>query len=126
MSGNNQWVVLANKLEILDTPGILLPSIENKEEIYKLYATHSLQENAELNVFSLEYLFLNCEEFREAILDFYSFKKEKNNIAPYTEADWQKLLVEIGKKISLANPTNLHQRILNEFREGKFGLKKLL
>ena len=81
----------------------LLPSIENKEEIYKLYATHSLQENAELNVFSLEYLFLNCEEFREAILDFYSFKKEKNNIAPYTEADWQKLLVEIGKKISLAN-----------------------
>ena len=73
---HNQWVVLANKLEILDTPGILLPSIENKEEIYKLYATHSLQENAELNVFSLEYLFLNCEEFREAILDFYSFKKK--------------------------------------------------
>ena len=50
-----------------------------------------------------------------------SFKKEKDNIAPYTEADWQKLLVEIGKKNSLANQTNLHQRILNEFREGKFG-----
>ena len=73
-------------------------NIENKEEIYKLYATHSLQENAELNVFSLEYLFLNCEEFREAILDFYSFKKEKDNIAPYTEADWQKILVEMEKK----------------------------
>ena len=74
--------------------------------------SHSLQENAEL-IFLLEYLFFECEEFR--FLDFYSFRRKKR----VTEADWQKLLVEIGKKISFQ--TNLHQRILNEFREGKFG-----
>ena len=67
---------------------------------------------------------MNCEEFREAILDFYSFKKEKDNIAPYTEADWQKLLVEIGKKISLANPTNFIKEYSMNFVRAN--LEKLL
>ncbi len=118
---HNQWVVLANKLEILDTPGILLPTMENQEEVYKIYAAHSLQENEELNVLSLEYLFLKCKEFREAILDFYAFKKEKDSTTIYTETDWQELLPEIGRKTSLVNFTNLHQKILKDFRSGKLG-----
>ncbi len=38
-----QWIKIANKIELLDTPGILSPELENEEKAYKLAITGAIK-----------------------------------------------------------------------------------
>lgn len=108
---HSQWVRLAEKMEILDTPGILPLSIENEEMLYKLYFTGALQEKNQLNFFSLEYLFEKYEKLKLGIFDRYQITEN---------LDLFQTIKQIQNKHPLSTE-NLYQKILLDFRQGKLG-----
>lgn len=103
----SQWVKLPYQIEILDTPGILPVCAPTKDAFHKLYATHALQQNSELEVLSFEYLFENCLLFREAILKKYNLENKD------AETMIEKMILKYRDK------ENFYQKIFTDFHQGQ-------
>ncbi len=116
-----QWIS-AQGLDILDTPGILWPKIENRDAAEKLAVTGAIKDEI-----------LDSEELAVRLLDIlkaYGYEKqvaERYKLTLPLEENTLDLLSLIGKKrgfIISGGETNTERTaavLLDEFRSGKIG-----
>ena len=70
---HSQWFILGNKLELLDTPGILTPHARNEEELLKLILIKAVKEEQRVKTLASSYLlekyhhYKLLEEFKERL-----------------------------------------------------------
>jgi len=122
-----QWIRLSDKLELLDTPGILPPKLRNRQEALNLAVTGTLPQDI-----------INAEEAALHLLKWLcleapqELKLRYNLTSPLTGEDGsplpgELLLQEIGErrglllsggKVSLEEASKL---LLAEFRNGRLG-----
>lgn len=115
-----QWICSGEKLEILDTPGILWPRLDDGEMALKLAATGAIKkevfDSGEVTRWILGWLIRNQER---SLKDHFQLE----DLTP----DSDLLLEMIGKKRGLLAAGGIVDRlrtadhILKEFREGKLG-----
>ncbi|HAG09680.1 MAG TPA: ribosome biogenesis GTPase YlqF [Desulfotomaculum sp.] len=117
-----QWLRVSQKqnIELLDTPGVLWPKLDDPVSAFKLAVTGAIKEEI-----------FDVEEAAGELLTWLSQYRPQAIMQPYqlTEipADKQLLLVQIGKKRGFLDPggiINCHKaavHLLREFREGALG-----
>lgn len=114
-----QWVRLKEGYELLDTPGILMPKLEDQTAAARLAIAGSIRDEI-----------LNTEELSCILLGFLSEKypdnlKERYGIIPDKEP--YELLLEIGRKRGFVikggetDELRTANMLLEEFRNGKIG-----
>ena len=129
---SKQWIRINEKVELLDTPGVLWPKFENEEVALNLSFTGTIKDDilaqTEIAYQLLRYLLHN---YIENVSDRYNFKKEEleeilsqdneENINIY------EVMQNIGKKRgALISGGNIDDEktskiILEDFRAGKLG-----
>ena len=129
---SKQWIRINDKVELLDTPGVLWPKFENEEVALNLSFTGTIKDDilaqTEIAYQLLKYLLHN---YIENVCDRYNFKKEEleeilsqdneENINVY------EIMQKIGKKRgALISGGNIDDEktakiILDDFRTGKLG-----
>lgn len=115
-----QWIKIDNNIELMDTPGMLWPRLDNKELAMHLAYVGTIGDNAidneEIAYSLLEYLMHNypkkLEERYNVELDGKETLKILNEIARKRGAILQ------GNNINMQKVSDI---ILNEFRSGKLG-----
>ena len=113
-----QWVRINNKIELLDTPGII-PSIQqDQKKAIKLACVNSIGENAYDNEFVASELLkiLKEEGYENIVRNYYRLQEDK-------ELTIDNIALARNWLIKGANPDMLRasQFILTDFREGKIG-----
>lgn len=118
-----QWIKVSNKFELLDTPGILQSSYEDKQKTINLALVGSVNENIlpedELSLFLLDFL----KKYYPSEL------KQKYNLLD-VQIDNREILNEIAQRRGLINKSGLDiarasKLLLNEFKNGKIGRMSL-
>ena len=129
---SKQWIRINDKVELLDTPGVLWPKFENEEVALNLSFTGTIKDailaQTEIAYQLLRYLLHN---YIENVCERYNFKKEEleeillqdneENINVY------EIMQKIGKKRgALISGGNIDDEktakiILDDFRNGKLG-----
>ena len=129
---NKQWIRINDKVELLDTPGVLWPKFENEEVALNLSFTGTIKDDilaqTEIAYQLLKYL---LKSYLENVCDRYNFKKEEleeillqdneENINIY------EIMQMIGKRRgALISGGNIDDEktskiILDDFRTGKLG-----
>ena len=115
-----QWIKVAEEIELMDTPGMLWPKLENKDYAMHLSFVGAIGDNAidkeEIAYYLLDYLIKNNPERINLRFNIESEQKETMEI-----------LEEIAKKRgALLSGGNINMQkvseiILNEFQSGKLG-----
>ena len=115
-----QWIKVAEEIELMDTPGMLWPKLENKDYAMHLFFVGAIGDNAidkeEIAYYLLDYLIKNNPERINLRFNIESEQKETMEI-----------LEEIAKKRgALLSGGNINMQkvseiILNEFQSGKLG-----
>ena len=129
----NKWIRVNNKIELLDTPGVLWPKFENKETALYLSFTGTIKEDildkVEIAYELIKYLIKNNQKDR--LIKRYGITSEK--ITQIEESDMEEnqkyysVLLEIGRKrgaiISGGNidEEKVSRILLEEFKGGKLG-----
>ena len=113
-----QWARINNKIELLDTPGII-PSIQqDQKKAIKLACVNSIGENAYDNEFVASELLkiLKEEGYENIVRNYYRLQEDK-------ELTIDNIALARNWLIKGANPDMLRasQFILTDFREGKIG-----
>lgn len=118
----NQWVRLDDKIQLLDTPGVLWPKLDNE-----LYARHlayigtikdEVIDMEELSVYLIEEL---VKEYKELLYNRYKISED------FTYDMTYELLEEIGRKRGClvkggeVDFTKVANILFEEFRSGKIG-----
>lgn len=123
-----QWIRINNKIELLDTPGVLWPKFDNEEVGLKLAYTGSIKdeiiEKTEVAYRLIKYLDDNYPEklYAKYKIDNEEVSKIKNNSNYYFD-----LMQLIGKKRgALISGGNIDDEkvaniILDDFKNGKIG-----
>lgn len=111
-----QWVRLKEKIELLDTPGILWPKLEPKETALNLAYTGSIKEDnlerVEIAFYLLKYL---LKEKRQNLINRYSISNEEiEEILNNKENLENENIVEIMHKIGKKRGAILSGGIINE------------
>lgn len=119
-----QWVHLGDQLDLLDTPGVLWPKLEDQVSAYRLAATGAISDTVfdmETVVFSLiEEVRLHYPQALQARFSLTDLSTSRENI-----------IGTIGRKRGCLKKGNeldwekTYKVILKEFREGKWGLISL-
>lgn len=129
---SKQWIRINEKVELLDTPGVLWPKFENEKVALNLSYTGSIKDDllaqTEIAYQLLKYLLNN---YIENVCERYSFKKEEleeilkqdneENINIY------EIMLKIGKKRgAIISGGNIDDEktakiIIDDFRTGKLG-----
>ncbi len=111
-----QWVRVHEKIELLDTPGIIPMKQENQEAALKLAFVNSIGENAYDNEYAaVELLKILGAKYEQNLRDYYNLKDYDITIENIALArNW---IVKEGKP----DITRCAQFILTNFREGKIG-----
>ena len=127
-----QWIRLNEKIELLDTPGVLWPKFESETQALNLAFTGTIKddvlEQTEIAYQLLKFLITN---YKQNILNRYNFKQEDiDNILeqdiPENERIYE-IMQLIGKKRGcLISGGNIDDEktarvILEDFRSGKMG-----
>lgn len=129
----NKWIRVNNKIELLDTPGVLWPKFENKETALYLSFTGTIKEDildkVEIAYELIKYLIKNNQKDR--LIKRYGITLEK--ITQIEESNMEEnqkyysVLLEIGRKrgaiISGGNidEEKVSRILLEEFKGGKLG-----
>ncbi|EJU19564.1 ribosome biogenesis GTP-binding protein YlqF [Peptoanaerobacter stomatis] len=118
---SQQWLKIKGDIELLDTPGILWPKIEDKITAQKLAFLGSIRDQ----VIEIEDIYY---EFIKFLIEN---KKQKNLFEEFEinfdETDFEKISEIIAKKRGVLLKNNevdyfrLANIVLNEFRNGKYG-----
>jgi len=70
-----QWIKIANKIELLDTPGILSPELENEEKAYKLAITGAIKKtNYDQEIAACRFIDYTRNINKQIIEDHYNIK----------------------------------------------------
>ncbi len=111
-----QWVRVHEKIELLDTPGIIPMKQENQEAALKLAFVNSIGENSYDNEYAAaELLKILSTKYEQNLRDYYNLDNcdiTIENIA--LKRNW---IVKAGKP----DITRCAQFILTNFRDGKIG-----
>ncbi len=117
-----QWVTTKDGLELLDTPGVLLPKFENQDYAKNIAFIGSINDDIlDLEWLSCEILLFIKENYPGNINDRY-------NVNPTEFDDSYELLKAIGKKRGMlmaggvVDTERASVAVLDEFRGGKMGL----
>lgn len=128
-----QWVRVNEKIELLDTPGILWPKLEPEELALHLAFTGTIKddnlEKTEIAYFLLKYL---LENKRETITNRYGISKEIIEKIMLNENQMEnenilEILYEIGRKRGAIvsggriDEEKVSNILLDDFRTGKLG-----
>ncbi|HZK33431.1 MAG TPA: ribosome biogenesis GTPase YlqF [Tissierellaceae bacterium] len=117
---HNQWIKIKNKLELLDTPGILWPKFEDKEVGINLAFTGAIKDE----ILDIETLALRLIE--RLVLYFPNLLENRYNIEIMGKSNLD-IMEDIGKKRGCIikggeiDYTLVSNIILDEFRKGKIG-----
>ncbi len=116
-----QWIGVGEDIELLDTPGILVPKIENIEDGYRLVLCQLIKDEVvhidDVAVFLIENLFFN----------HYKRLQERYNLPADMEYDLEAIYNGIAKSIGALLRGNEYDydrvsiTVINDFRRQKFG-----
>ncbi len=116
-----QWIGVGEDIELLDTPGILVPKIENIEDGYRLVLCQLIKDEVvhidDVAVFLIENLFFN----------HYKRLQERYNLPDEMEYDLEEIYNSIAKSIGALLRGNEYDydrvsiTVINDFRRQKFG-----
>ena len=130
---NKQWIRINDKIELLDTPGVLWPKLQNENVAFNLSFTGTIKDDilakTEIAYQLLKYLLNNymdnvCERYelkKEIIEEILNQEENSENVNIY------EIMLEIGKKrgaiISGGNVDDekTSKIIIEDFRTGKLG-----
>ena len=115
-----QWIKVTNEIELMDTPGMLWPKLENKDFAMHLAFVGTIGENAidkeEIAYYLLEYLIKN---YPERITERFNIElKEKETMEVLEEIARKRGAIISGGNINMQKVSDI---ILNEFQNGKLG-----
>jgi len=111
-----QWVRVNEKIELLDTPGIIPMKQENQEAALKLAFVNSIGENAYDSEYAAqELLKILAKKYEQNLRNYYNL--ENCDITIQDIALKRNWIVKEGKP----DITRCSQFILSNFREGKIG-----
>ena len=125
-----QWISINEKIDLLDTPGVLWPKFENKEVALNLAFTGTIKddvlEQTEVAYELLKFLLYN---YRRNIIERYNMTEEHieeilNQEQPENFNIYE-IMLEIGKKRgAIISGGNIDEEktakiILDDFRKGK-------
>ncbi len=118
---HNQWYVIGDKIELLDTPGVLWPKFEDPDVGYKLAFTGGIKDD----ILDIEEL---AVKLLEILRDDYSdMLSERYKITEFSELTGYELLELIGKKRGMlisggeVNTLRAATMLFDELRGGKLG-----
>lgn len=113
-----EWIRVNNQIELLDTPGILWPRLDNQEVALNLAATTAIKEEI-LNVEDIAIYIINkmLKEYPDNIKERYNLTNEEDIID---------ILDNIGKKIgAIRNKETDYDKVyitvLRDLRDGRLG-----
>ncbi|MCL5290642.1 MAG: ribosome biogenesis GTPase YlqF [Eubacteriales bacterium] len=115
-----QWIRLAGNLELMDTPGILWPKLEDKEAAFRLAVTGAIKEE----VFDFYAVSVGLAEW---LAGHYPERLRERYHLDELPAGGEVLLEEIGLKRGCfvaggaVDRTRAASILVKEFREGKLG-----
>ena len=127
-----QWIRINEKIELLDTPGVLWPKFESEEVGLKLAFTGTIKEDI-LQRTEIAYQLLKflLENYRENICERYGLTEDYiNNILNQDQPEnfnIYEIMLEIGRKRGcIISGGNIDEEktariILDEFKNGKLG-----
>lgn len=127
-----QWIRVNEKIELLDTPGVLWPKFESKEVALNLSFTGTIKdEMLPITEVAYELLKFLIENYRENIIERYKLTKQyieqTLNQDQAENINIYEIMQEIGKKrgciISggIVDDEKTSKIILEDFRSGKIG-----
>lgn len=117
-----QWIKLENNIEILDTPGILIPKIEDENRAYKLVCCSLIKEEVvELEhvcVWLVDYL---INHHKQSLMSRYRLTEEDVEDIPTA---FDAIAKNIGAVIKNDDYDydRVSKTVINDFRKQKFGL----
>lgn len=113
-----EWIRVNNQIELLDTPGILWPRLDNQEVALNLAATTAIKEEI-LNVEDIAIYIINkmLKEYPDNIKERYNLTNEEDIID---------ILDNIGKKIGAirnkeTDYDKVYTTVLRDLRDGRLG-----
>lgn len=127
-----QWIRVNEKIELLDTPGVLWPKFESKEVALNLSFTGTIKDEIlPITEVAYELLKFLIENYRENIIERYKLTKQyieqTLNQDQAENINIYEIVQEIGKKrgciISggIVDDEKTSKIILEDFRSGKIG-----
>lgn len=118
-----QWIRLDKNIELLDTPGILVPKIEDINSGYNLVLCALIKDEVvpkdDVAVYMLKYLHKNHPQ---ALMKRYGLELTSDQ-----ELDFEQIYDQIARKIGAllrgneADYERVTNRIISDFRDQKFG-----
>lgn len=127
-----QWIRINEKIELLDTPGVLWPKFENEDVALKLAFTGTIKETV-LQKTEIAYQLVKflLENYRERLAQRYGLNLEYIQTTLEREQpenfNIYEIMLEIGKKRGcIISGGNIDEEktakiILDEYKNGKFG-----
>lgn len=118
---HNQWYVIGDKIELLDTPGVLWPKFEDPDVGYKLAFTGGIKDD----ILDIEELAVKLLEILKD--DYSDMLSERYKITEFSELTGYELLELIGKKRGMlisggeVNTLRAATMLFDELRGGKLG-----
>lgn len=113
-----EWIRVNNQIELLDTPGILWPRLDNSEIALNLAATTAIKEEI-LNIEDVAIYIINkmLKEYPDNIKERYNLQNEEDIID---------ILDSIGKKIGAMRNKEIdydkvYVTVLRDLRDGRLG-----
>lgn len=127
-----QWIRVNEKIELLDTPGVLWPKFESKEVALNLSFTGTIKDEIlPITEVAYELLKFLIENYRENIIERYKLTKQyieqTLNQDQAENINIYEIMQKIGKKrgciISggIVDDEKTSKIILEDFRSGKIG-----
>lgn len=123
----NQWITISNNIDLMDTPGMLWPKLENNQVKLNLAYTNSIPENVldkeEIAFYLLKYLLENYPENLEKRYGVSIKDNENEDLNVKTLEIREKIALKTGAKLSenKIDEMKVSNIILNDFRNAKLG-----
>ena len=116
-----QWVKIANHIELLDTPGILVPNFEDEKTAQNLAYIGSIKDDViDIETLSLHFIDDLKNIYFDKLVNRYSLKADKNdeNLKILKEICHNRGLLISGGEYDLLRGAKL---LLDDFRKGRLG-----
>lgn len=122
-----QWIKINDKLELLDTPGVLWPKFEDENTAFNLAITGSIKDNVlPIEEVAMKFFdklkILNKIEDIIKVYDLEEYIEDKN----IKEMENHKILELLEKRLGISkngehNYDTIARRVLKDYRSGKIG-----
>ncbi|MBR3767601.1 MAG: ribosome biogenesis GTPase YlqF [Clostridia bacterium] len=118
---HNQWYVIGDKIELLDTPGVLWPKFDDPDVGYKLAFTGGIKDDIlDIEGLAVKLLEILSRDYPEKLTERYKLKD-------FTEMESYELLEYIGRKRGMlisggeVDTLRAATTLFDELRGGKLG-----